>query len=34
MRINPLTYNILKDIQQTFRDWKEDDRARAGWSHE
>ena len=22
------------DIQNTFREWKEDDRARAGWSHE
>ena len=22
------------DIQNTFRDWKEDDRARVGWNHE
>lgn len=22
------------DIRNTFREWKEDDRARAGWSHE
>ena len=30
MEINP----HYKAIQQTFRDWKEDDRARAGLNHE
>lgn len=46
MHINPRTYNILMAIRKAafdehsfampeiLRHWKEDDRARAGWSHE
>lgn len=35
MRINPRTYDIFTALnEKTFHDWKEDDRARAGWSHE